>query len=327
MAALALSWAACNTAADSLVEASALLTLSGRNTAVVVGDENPHGLWLVDLATSEPRLLTFPKTGKKPKQTNLDDLEALAPIGSSDATEFLAVTSHSRNSRGELKHARSRIARIRLAGDLRSIAAVDVYSKLREPLLESLGPLLDDAARLAAAEKSPEQGGLDIEGAAWWRGKLLLGLRGPADRHGLSIVAVLDNPTSLFDAKKPRPQFLRPLVVPARSGEAIRGMTERGDEVLLILCARADAKNACRVVRWNPASNTQSEVELSGIAWTQPEGISLADDGTLWFAQDLEAGAPAGAPALVACRRRTKETDAQAGGASPPACVLSALLE
>ncbi len=327
MAVLVLSWGGCNAAADTVVEASALLTLPGRNMAVVAGDENADGVWLVDLATSAPRLLTFPKTGKKPKKTNLDDLEALAPIGSGAATEFLAVTSHSRNSHGELKHARSRIARIRLADDLRSIAALDVYSKLREPLLESLAPLLDDTARLAAAEKSPAQGGLDIEGAAWWRGKLLLGLRGPADRHGRPIVAVLEDPTSLFDAKKPRPRFLSPLVAPARSGEAIRGMAERGDEVLMILCASAGGKNACRVVRWNPASDALREVELSGIRWTQPEGISLAEDGTLWFAQDLEAAAPAGAPALVACRRRSGATGAQAGGASPPACVLSTLLE
>ena len=150
--------------------------------------------------------------------------------------------------------------------------------------------------------QSPARGGLDVEAAAAWRGKLLLGLRRPADRNGQPIVAVLDDPASLFGDAKAQPRFEPPLVVPARRGEGIRGMTEVGDDVLVILGGRKAGKDRSRVVRWNPASGAVREVELGGITWAQPEGISLASDGTLWFAQDLEAGAPAGAPAIVACR-------------------------
>ncbi len=339
VAALVLAPAGVHANAEELVEASALLTLTGRDVAVVVGDDNTRGLWLVELGSLEPRRLSWPKSEKAKskeekkektegkKNVALDDLEALAGLGSGDATEFLAVTSHSRNKNGALKPARSRMARIRLAEDSRSIRAVDVYSDLREPLLASLAPLLNGAAREAAAEKTSEQGGLDVEAAASWRGKLLLGLRSPGDRHGLPIVAVLEDPASLFESLDARPKFLRPLVVPARAGEAIRGMSEHGDEVLMILSARASGKESYRVVRWDPASNALRDVKLDGVMWAQPEGISLADDGTLWFAQDLEAGARAGAQALVACRPRNGATDAQAGGADPPACVLSTLLE
>ena len=327
IAAAALAWIAARMAGDQPVEASALLTLPGRAAAVVVGDDNTSGLWVVDLATSESRLLPFPSRGKKERKTRLDDLEALAPLAADAPTEFLAVTSHSRNSSGAAKPARSRIARIRLADDLRSIEAIDVYSELRAPLLASLAPLLDASAQEAAAEQSPARGGLDVEAAASWRGKLLLGLRRPADRNGQPIVAVLDDPASLFGDGKPQPRFERPLVVPARRGEGIRGMTEVGDDVLLILSGQDEGTARSRVVRWNPASGAVREVGLGGITWTQPEGISLASDGTLWFAQDLEAGAPAGAQAIVACRPRSGAKDAQAGGASPPACVLSALLE
>ena len=327
IAAAALVWIAARTAEEQPVEASALLTLPGRAAAVVVGDDATSGLWLVDLATNESRLLPFPGHGKKERKTRLDDLEALAPLAGGKPTEFLAVTSHSRNSGGAAKPARSRIARIRLAGDLRSIESVDVYAELREPLLASLAPLLDAPAREAAAERSPARGGLDVEAAASWRGKLLLGLRRPVDRNGQPIVAVLDDPASLFGDGKPQPRFEPPLVLPARPGEGIRGMTEVGDDVLVILSGQDTGAARSRVVRWNPASGAVREVELGGITWTQPEGISLASDGTLWFAQDLEAGAPAGAQAIVACRPRSGAKDAQAGGASPPACVLSALLE
>lgn len=340
VAALALVAVARGSAADQPVEASALLMLPAHGVAVVVGDGTTRALWIVELGSGEARALRWPgtheakkkddeqkqakgddKKGEK-KKTALDDIEALAPLASGSAIEFLAVTSHSRNKNGKLKPARSRIARIRLADDLRGVAAVDVYAELREPLLASLGPLLDAAARAAAAEQNGDAGGLDVEGAASWRGKLLLGLRSPADAQRRPIVAVLDDPASLFAATPSKPNFLPPLVVPARRGEVIRGMTEFGDDVLVILSERVDEKDAYRVARWNPATGAFAAIETSGIAWTQPEGIGVAD-GALWIAEDL----PAGGKALVACRPRAGAQNAQAGEATPPACALSALLE
>jgi len=272
-----------------LIEASGLVVRGGGKVAVVCGDEARSRLWGVLLADPGRRwTLSFP-----PDTPSLDDLESLAPWKEHG---LFAATSQSRTKTKEkTRPARNRLALAILTPDARRVARVRVYENLRGDLLRYLtvrcGNLLENVQALVL--RGPNDGGLNVEGLAVWRGRLLLGLRSPLTPDG-PIVVPVTNPETLFEGGAP-PRFDAPVVLPTRPGEAIRDMAEGGkDTVLVLLGPGTDAPGPPqRVVRWWPAENRLEEVPVPALKHIErAEALSLDSDGRLLLVTDYRAPTP-----------------------------------
>jgi len=100
----------------------------------------------------------------------VDDLEALT-VGKNQY--IYAITSHSRNRKGKLKHKRNRLIRFKFKnGQLANPIALE---NLRDWIVYSY-PQLRKASNI---KKVQEDGGLNIEGLAYHNNQLFIGLRSP----------------------------------------------------------------------------------------------------------------------------------------------------
>ena len=272
-----------------LIEASGLVVRGGGKVAVVCGDEARSRLWGVSLADPARRwTLPFP-----PDTPTLDDLESLAPWKEHG---LFAATSQTRTKTKEkARPARNRLALVTLTPDARRVVGVRVYENLRGDLLRYLtvrcGDLLENVQALVL--RGPNDGGLNVEGLAVWRDRLLLGLRSPLTPDGPIVVPVA-NPETLFEGGEP-PRFDAPVVLPAGPGEAIRGMTEGGEDTILVLLGPGtDAPGpAQRIVRWWPAENRLEEVNLPALKGIErAEAMALDADGRLLLVTDYRVPTP-----------------------------------
>jgi hypothetical protein len=119
----------------------------------------------------------------------LADLEALT---SDTAGNLYAITSHSRNGKGEEKKSREKLLRFRIEGDCMVASAV---VKDLKAALAAAHPVL---AQVAAIPDVKNDGGLNIEALEMSPdGRLLIGFRSPL-LDGRAIVASLDDPEAAF---------------------------------------------------------------------------------------------------------------------------------
>ncbi|MBE3070803.1 MAG: DUF3616 domain-containing protein [Planctomycetes bacterium] len=275
-----------------LIEASGIAVRGGGKVAVIGGDEAPNRLWAVSLEDRSARWeLPFP-----PGTPMLDDVEDLAPWGK-DAVFVTCSQSRTKPSE-KAKPQRDRLALVTLSPDARRIADIRVFSGLRYHLLRYLaGPpssLFADPE--AIVQNGPNRGGLNVEGLAAWKGRLLIGLRCPTAKGGGAVVIPLRDPEKLFAGSgQEAPGFDPPIVLPTRPGEGIRAMAEAGDAVLVLLGNEAaDPGPGFRLARWDPETNTLKDVEAAGLKdVANPEGIALDPQGRLLVVQDQKAPLPA----------------------------------
>lgn len=173
-------------------EASAIRQLpDGR--LLVVEDEQDHAFSLVEFDQAGAPLTRPLRPGFWQRFTDfgsLDDLEGLAL----DRAGFIyAITSHSRDDKGNPRAARERLVRFRVEGD----AVVDprVVGSLKRALVDR-HPVLAAAARLRDVKRG---GGLNIEALEVTPdGQLLLGFRSPL-QDGRALVATVENAGPMFD--------------------------------------------------------------------------------------------------------------------------------
>jgi len=272
-----------------LIEASGLVIRGGGRVAVVCGDEAPDHLWGVSLDDPDERWpLAFP-----PDTPGLDDLESLAPWGEHN---LLAATSQTRTKNKEkARPARNRLALISLTPDARHVVGVHVYENLRGDLIRFLtlecGNLFENVQAIVL--RGPNNGGLNVEGMAVWRGRLLLGLRSPLSR-GKPIVVPMTNPEAVTEGGRP-PEFAAPLVLPTEPNEAIRGLTEGPDETVLVLLGPGtDAPGPPqRIVRWWPDENRIEEVKVPAIEGIdRAEALAVDAEGRLVLVTDYRLPQP-----------------------------------
>ena len=147
--------------------------------------------------------------------------------------QLSAAKNRKRFRRVDAQAARDRLFRIPLdphTGELGEPLVIDLRKRLRKDKL--LGPF----TRIPGKEN-----GVDIEGLAVHRGRLMLGFRGPVLRHNLVPVMVLD----FDDPKRYRLRFVD------LRGQGIRDMVSVGDALLLLTGPVGDAPGPFRLWLWD----------------------------------------------------------------------------
>ena len=268
-------------------EASGIAVIGNGGLILVASDEEKKRIFAVEPARPEvARPLELP--GGSPK---LNDMEALVGVAEN---KVLAITSHSRNKDGEEKEDRSQVALITLGADLKTIESVKAKASFRGLLVEAAAAATGVPAETIAG-KTPSEGGLNVEGAALWKEKLVLGLRVPRATDG---VAVLVSPNlHAFDSSE-KPTFEPALIVPTNPGEGVRDLASLGDDLLVLLGgSQDDDSRSRRLVVWR-GGRAVAVVQPSADALEGAEGIASLPGSRLAVAYDLEAGA-AGEPVRI----------------------------
>ena len=274
-----------------LVEASGIAVRGKGKVAIIGGDETTDRLWAVSLDDFAVRWeLVFPA-----ETPMLDDIEALAPCGKHSL--FVACAQSRTKNLEKDKPERNRLAFVTLTEDARHIARIRVYRGLRHHLVTHLAGRGRDLFENPGAitMNGPNRGGLNVEGMAWWKDELLLGLRSPVAKGGAVVIGIRE-PLKLFEvgAESRAPNFGNPLVLPTKPGESIRGMTATDDGILILLGDQTDVPGpGFRLVRWRPDTNELHAVRAKGFeAIPRPEGIALDPQGRLLVVQDQRLPLP-----------------------------------
>lgn len=248
---------------------------------LVAEDEKEFPFALVTLradgsASSVPLQLADDDAGGVGK---LADLEALT---GDDAGNVYAITSHSRNSKGEEKKSREKLLRFRVEGE-RMVSAV-VVTNLKAALAAA-HPVL---AQAAAIPDVKDDGGLNIEALEMAPDgqRLLIGFRSPL-LGGQAIVASLDNPAAAFDGAEPR--ISPELVTLDCGGDGLRALSW------------VPALNGYLLVS-GPVAREQVHFKLwfwSGKAGDPPRPASVAELPGFEHAEGISPAIVAGAPKIM----------------------------
>lgn len=231
---------------------------------LVVEDEKEHPFSLISFS-ADGRLAGPPIPVTAPGKLN--DLEGLTlgPGGT-----LYAVTSHSRDSDGDLKKSRRRLLRFRLQGETITDAVV---TEALLPAMTAAHPALAAAAEVTDVKGD---GGLNIEALEMSpSGQLLVGLRGPLiDRQ--AVVVVVAAPDALFD-----PQGLSGVTIRRLDlrGQGIRGMAWVPvlDAYLVISGPLSREPAPFGLWLWNGIEPAARPVGVAGLAdFARAEGITAA---------------------------------------------------
>lgn len=147
---------------------------------------------------------------------NLDDLEGLA----TDSRGFVyAITSHSRNSKGEEKRSREKLLRFRIEGN--RLTSPRSVNDLKRALTDR-HPVL---ARASVITDVKGEGGFNIEALEFLEDQqqLMIGFRSPLD-VGQALVAVIRNPAAMFEPGTV-PEVSPELIRLDLGGHGLRGMS------------------------------------------------------------------------------------------------------
>lgn len=185
------------------------------------------------------------------------DLEGIA----SDENVVYVTGSHSRNKNNKRRKSREKVFRFELGPD-RWIKGNVETTTLRKVIVNS--PALDPASR-----KKPKEGGIDIEGLAFFDGWLYAGFRGPLDQ-GKALV---------LKFKFANPADAAQLLRMDLGGLGIRDMT-RAKDAFLILAGPMDAAAApYQLYEWNGKSGADSKTrklcDIPTKAGAKAEGLAV----------------------------------------------------
>jgi len=188
-----------------ICDASAAVALSG-DRFVVADDEQD---WLSIYRIGQPKALGTVPLGEffahKKGEGKEADIEGAARIGD----RIYWISSHGRNSEGELKASRLRFFATRVIGEGEAATVEPPAKAPYAGLLQALvaDPRFEPLARADAAGLPPKAaGGLNIEGlAATPEGGLLIGFRNPLPAGKAMLVPLL-NPAAVVEGAA-QPQF------------------------------------------------------------------------------------------------------------------------
>jgi hypothetical protein len=201
----------------------------------------------------------------------LGDLEGLA----ADSSGFVyAITSHSRNSKGEEKKSREKLVRFRVDGN--QLVAPRIVNDLKRALA-ARHPVL---ARAATITDIKADGGFNIEALEFSMGQqqLMIGFRSPLDA-GQALVAVIRNPAAMFEPGS-LPDVAAELIRLDLDGQGLRGMSwiPSLQGYLLISGPIAKEQTQFRLWFWSGQVNTKPRrAEVDGLpGFEHAEGVTPA---------------------------------------------------
>ena len=222
----------------------------------------PDGSTTVEPLTVDTEQITVGK---------LDDLEGLA----TDSSGFVyAITSHSRNGKGEEKKSREKLVRFRVDGN--TLDAPRIVNDLKRALV-ACHPVL---ARAAVVTDVKGEGGFNIEALEFSADQkhLMIGFRSPLDA-GQALVAVIRNPAALFEPGS-APDVAPELIRLDLAGHGLRGMSwiPALQGYLLISGPVAKEQTQFRLWFWSGQTNTMPRrAEAEGLpGFEHAEGVTPA---------------------------------------------------
>lgn len=186
---------------------------------LVVEDEKEHPLSVVTIGADggvKHTALTPGLLQMFSEFWKLDDLEGLTL----SRTGFVyAITSHSRDDKGNEKKSREKLVRFRVEGEhVRNPMVTDGLKSA----MTARHPVLAAAAKVRDAKT---RGGLNIEALEITpdQQRLLIGFRSPLN-EGRALIASIDNPTGIFEAGE-APRLSTTLAELDLGGHGIRGLS------------------------------------------------------------------------------------------------------
>ena len=140
--------------------------------------------------------------------------------------------------------------------------------------------LRDLPSIVAAGQREPDEGGLNIEGLAWDPNTrtLLFGLRGPADRGMVTLIRVPVDAgvavwtTEAFEA----PSILRVRLPRTKSRQGIRDISydeQTGDLLILLGRSTSMTDEPFQLCSWNGAAMPSSCSMSTSVKSMKPEGV------------------------------------------------------
>lgn len=201
----------------------------------------------------------------------LDDLEGLT---TDNAGFVYAITSHSRNSKGEEKKSRDKLVRFRVEGN--RLASPRVVNDLKDSLA-ARHPILAKAAAIADVKGD---GGFNIEALEFSADQrnLMIGFRSPLNA-GHALVAVIRNPAAMFEPGT-APDVAPELIRLDLGGHGLRGMSwiSSLQGYLLISGPVAKEQTQFRLWFWSGEVNAKPRrAEVEGLpGFEHAEGVTPA---------------------------------------------------
>lgn len=226
-----------------MCDASAAFALD-RARFAVANDEDSV-LRIYRRGTPEPTTVDLHALLDVSAGTSETDIEGAALI---DGTVFL-IASHGRNSKGEHKADRHRLAAMRMnPADLRTTRVGKPYAGLLADLEKAPG-LTGYALGTAAGKAAESDGGLNIEGlAAGPDGTLLIGFRNPIP-GGKALIVPLLNPMEVV-AEGKTARFGAPVELPL-GGLGIRSIDAWGAGGYVIVAGPHGNGDSFKLFRWS----------------------------------------------------------------------------
>lgn len=278
----------------SRFEPSGIAWLPDLDRFVVISDDTSrdqpeHAPWLYLMDRNgrvEPEPVTVAGVD------SLNDVEAITVAD--DGTLYL-ISSQSISRKGKRPADRQRLLQVKREGrNFRVVAHVDFFTVMQQSYD------MRQLAALGLTDLEGEQLVLNIEGATWRQGELLLGLKLPLTDRG-AIIWRLQNPEQLFAAKTLSPDQLSLFAyVDLRTPDSrIAGISDLATDKNGLLYALATIPDAgdgeqCgglfHLVREN--ADTMRAVALYSFPSLKPEGLCLTDDDSFTVVIDSDDRSP-----------------------------------
>lgn len=254
----------------------------------VVDDDQPDRVfaWQPGAPAATPHLL------QAPGGLDLKDPEGLSVA---DDGALWIVGSHSRSRKGKVGDRAAVVRGVPADGAVQVTHQTDGLRPGKDP--HELQPLLDGVARVCPG-CALSAGDLDVEGAAWDDGRLLLGLRAPlAGRHAVVVATRADDTLRGLPADR---------VVEAAwtldlGGRGVRDLARRpGGDWLVLAGDTGDGPAAPALYAWTPGADPVLLGELTTALGGTPEAVVPVGADAAWLLVDegarLKAALAPGGP-------------------------------
>lgn len=241
---------------------------------IVVEDEKQHPFSLVSISSAGDITSTPLETGAEEESESLWKLNDLEGITADHAGYVYAITSHSRNSDGDEKKSRDKLARFRVQGN--NAVEPQVCNEIKSALVN----IHPELAAASNHQHSKTDDGFNIEAVeiSANQKKLLLGFRSPLINN-CAVIATIENPMQIF-ASNASPVISPTLHLLNLGGNGIRGIAYVAAlSGYLLVAGPADrTPEAFQLWFWNGEHNSPPRrVSIQGVEnFERAEGVCAA---------------------------------------------------